>query len=367
MFDWLNTPTGKRLKNPAVNTALLFGAVFATWALGSSWAHESERKRQKKKRIIRPKQSVCPEGTVFDGEKCVAPEPSPFPSPRPPFPGPGPGPVPPEPVPDPGPGPIPTPEPTPQPPEPSPGPKPGAGDSPNPLPKGLMAGASSSPACVKNTYNRMPIRVPLDVFQGWHKAARDWTRNKLYNMYATPLRTFVSMVSQRYQTWPSLRSVVVRDALAEVTDCDWYIDTDEMTNAQQNLYASATDLARAVEAELQWSPPDQWSDLPMGYDDEVLARPLLGLPSPGVYNFKPGQIVELVVMDDTLRYAEHLFARILSFDQDFDCFEFRVIPVFQNRNVSPKFTHKHGVELGRKGCLARTGGGAYRVYPLGVT
>ena len=105
----------------------------------------------------------------------------------------------------------------------------------------------------------------------------------------------------------------------------------------------------------------------MGYDDEILARAILGLPSPGAYNLKPGQIVELVAVDASLRYAEHVYAKILGFDQGFDCYEYIVIATFQGRDVKPHFGVEHGVGLGTQGCLAATGGGAYRIYPEGVT
>lgn len=364
MFDW--KPNTARKANPAVNTGLLFAGLVVTAAAAASMTHKLERKRQKTKAARRPGPTVCPEGTVYDGENCVAPSPSPYPSPTPPLPGPPPGPTPPLPGPPP-PGPTPTPEPTPQPQPPPPGPLPGEGDKPNALPPNLIQGAPSSPPCVSGTYKRIPIRVPLDVFQGWHKAARDWTRNKLYYFDADQLRKFVAIVTQRYQTWPSLRHVVIRDALEQLTGCNWYVDDFAMSSAQQQMFAGAADLARAIEAELQWSPPDKLGDLPMGYDDEILAREILGLPSPGAYNLKPGQIVELVVIDDTLRYSEHVYARVLGFDQGFDCYDVEVIGKFQGKNVAPKFAAKHGLGLYDKQCLKRTGGGAYRVYPLGTT
>ncbi len=133
------------------------------------------------------------------------------------------------------------------------------------------------------------------------------------------------------------------------------------------VWVSALQLAQAVERDLGWAPPDKWGDLPMGYDDEILARTILGLPSPGVYNLKPGQIVELIAIDSSLRYAEHVYAKILDYDQAFDCYEYIVIATFQGRDVRPKFGNEHGVGLGQTGCLASTGGGAYRVYAQGVS
>lgn len=357
---------GRRRRNPAVNTGLLFAALAGVWAVGAHMAHKARRRQARKARMFGGGTSLlCPEGTVYDGEQCVPPDPSIYPSPSSPLPPPGPGPVPPTPTPTPGP--TPSPEPPPLAPTPPSGPPPGEGDAPNPIPSNLLPLGPADDPCVKPIYIRKPIRVPLGLFQSWNQNARDFSRNKLYYLEPDALERLAALIRQRYQTWPSLRSVVVRDALGELTPaCDWYAEGTKWGFAQRNIWASAMDLAQAVEADLQWAPPDRWSDLPPGYDDELLARAILGLPAPGAYKLQPGQRIEVVAIDPDLRYAEHLYGKIERYDEEWDCYDWSVVSVFQGRDVTPRFTHRHGVGLGQAGCLARTGGGAYRVYPHGV-
>jgi hypothetical protein len=202
------------------------------------------------------------------------------------------------------------------------------------------------------------------------------------------IKVFKMAVAMLSSTSRSTQSITTRNILKSILpECNWDVPLfksfghEPLPKRQYNMWTSVWYLVKAASKQVGQTiggqNPSKSLMIPVGNDSGlIIGRGFLGLPDiavPGTLNLASGQRVELIGGDyrkselsvPPFFHAEPLFARVISSYEGRPTVE--IIGEFQGKDVSPKFAHRHGFDVGRVLRLPGTGTTAVRrVFPLGV-
>lgn len=267
---------------------------------------------------------------------------------------------------------------TPQPgagdPEPMPGPSTPAPDKPKrPL------GPSGSGSCVNAVYTREAQYIDPAVADRLSQGAltlfseagyyfyirRDW-QDKLFD---AALSTFASMGAQ--QTWPTLRSVVLREILMDDsnTECDWNVPTSDFDAPMSLVWDDGMRLMTLAQVMANYSDPHPDNLFKTG-KRYTMPRLPLGISEQGFATPKMDQRVMILATDKSLQNAEHLIGRVSKLsgpNGESDRFEIRIVDTFQGKSTRPDLTAKHGFKALSNAYFSKNAPtGIYRFYQEGM-
>jgi hypothetical protein len=234
-------------------------------------------------------------------------------------------------------------------------PAPGGGNghaTPSPTPDADVDYPPSQP-CLQGVYSRSPLPPESNMYQAASLNGRIALEDLRMHLDYKAQPALMLHLLEAIQNEPSVRSVMVRRALEDIApNCDWWIDTSDMTAPQRLVFDSVLELEKAAERELDWRHPT-------AARKNMIPREYLGLPSTGDLHLATGQAVELLVVEGPqMRFGEHLIAKQVApgvvqiWDQ------------FRGHDVTPRFGHRHGFSVGTEvGIETQVPTSVYRVYP----
>lgn len=186
----------------------------------------------------------------------------------------------------------------------------------------------------------------------------------------------------------STLSITTRKILRQMMpNCNWDADLQpgfglsSLSKDEYNLFVSVWYLVQAAARQVRYQVggPTPWKHLMIpwgGGPGLLIGRGFLGLAdvaAPGGLALEPGRRVELIGGEYSQAewprppffHAEPLYARVVEMSAGRPTVE--ILATFGDKNVSPKFAHRHGFRAGRRLKLPGTGTTAVRkVFAPGV-
>ncbi len=271
---------------------------------------------------------------------------------------------------------------------PKPEPVPGPGPQPEPEPgKKRPMGPSGVGTCVQYLYNRDPEY--LDPAVGhvlstqaatafpeelWYFYIRRAAQVKIYDAVAGRFLRMTQGQDRR-----KISSSILREEMEKINSgCNWEGPIESLSKPEQLVWEDAKRLVHLAMMMTGFRDPQPSSLFKTGKRLTV-PRAAFSDPDPGIPQdgLSIGQRIEIIATDLGMENAENLIGRVSKLsgpNGEKDLFEIRIVGQFQNKDVSPGLTEKHGFKFfesnnqGSNVFFSRKGPtGIYRIFAKGVT
>jgi hypothetical protein len=230
---------------------------------------------------------------------------------------------------------------------------------PDPLPDvDPMVGPTAAGTCVNGFYLRTPTTIAPAVAQQLGPAAHAVVQDLFFYLTEqAQLEIFATAKAQLLGSDRSVRSLVTRDVLAQLRpECDWMRELGTLSKVERLTWDSAWRLVSAAAAQIGFrpggaNPAGKLLHAP-GSKGVLIGREWLELPDVGAVALPLGRRVELLVGEyraearPVFTYPERLYARVVATNNISGAPVVRVLAQFKDRDVTPKFTAKHGYTVG---------------------
>ena len=224
---------------------------------------------------------------------------------------------------------------------------------------GPQPGPAITPGSCLSRHSNIYARTPVKIDSSIKLPKLPAGMTVRLNMPASIQRQLVDTIEQLNGISPTVPSVQARRALDGLVDEECFMgDPQQLTPAESVLLLQAKFLADAV-----WIR-DKKTPVQLGENENFVSRSQLGMPTIGVLNVEPDQVLELLVKGDDPFTEEHIFARAMyRFDQDTYMVEVLERDML-GEDVAPRLADLHGFDVGDQLMVAdKDPTAVYRVYP----